>query len=284
MRKHPFIRFTRFFLSMAIAFSALAGYIAFRHTVDITGLYAFLGVLFMAAGASALNQYQERHLDARMKRTRSRPLPSGELSLSKARWIISVLCVGGVVLLYFATTPVTAFLGIFNIFWYNAVYTPLKRVTPYAVIVGSVTGALPPMMGWTAGGGYLFSEDILYFALFMFMWQIPHFWLLLLRFGQDYKNAGFPSISSVITARQVQIVIFVWVVATVFTTILFPFSHLVFSPYLIAGLIVIDVLLISLFYRNIFLKRFSFDTGQAFRSLYYYQVLILILVIVQALN
>lgn len=283
MRKNKFVRFTRFFLSMAIAFSAIAGYIAFKQVLDIEAFYVFTGVLFMATGASALNQFQEKDRDALMKRTQNRPLPKGEISTAVALRVILVLCFGGASILLLGNNLITALLGVFNILWYNGVYTPLKKVTKYAVVVGALTGSIPPMMGWVAAGGNIFSPDILIFGLFMFLWQIPHFWLLLLKFGKDYENAGFPSISS-IGERQVQIVIFIWVIFTAISTAFFPVSRLIISPHLITGLVLVNALLIEFFIKNIFIKGSTFQMGKAFRSLYLYQVLILVLVIVQALQ
>jgi heme o synthase len=280
----PFLKFTRFFLSLAISFSALAGFIAFHHSLNWQALYAFTGVLFMAASASALNQYQERHLDALMKRTQNRPIPTGQITLPMAMMIIIILGLSGTLLLFWGTTPMAAALGVFNMIWYNGFYTPLKRKTQYAVLVGAVTGSLPPMMGWAAAGGNIFSTEILFFAFFMFLWQIPHFWLLLLRFGKDYENAGFPSIASVINERQVKFIIFVWIVGTAVSTMFFPLCNLVFSPHLLVGLVSVNIPLIVFFYKNIFIKNVAFNLGGAFRSLYYYQVLILVLIIIQALR
>ncbi len=147
-----FLKLTRINMSTAIAFSALAGYIIYKHSLDLRAFSVFLGVLFLAGAATALNQYQERVLDALMTRTLDRPLPSKQMTPQSAVIIAILLGLTGSAVLYFLTTPITAVLGLFNIVWYNAVYTPLKRRTSFVVLIGAVTGAIPPIMGWTAAG------------------------------------------------------------------------------------------------------------------------------------
>jgi heme o synthase len=276
-------KFTRLYLSLAISFSALAGYIIYSHRFNLTAWYAFLGVLFLSGAASALNQYQERHWDALMKRTQNRPIPSGQLNVRAAMLVIVLLALTGTGLLFFCS-PMAAGLGLFNIIWYNGVYTPLKRRSPYVVLIGSITGSIPPMMGWTAAGGYIFDPGILFIAFFMFLWQVPHFWLLLLRFGKEYEDAGFPSISTVINEKLFQRIIFLWVLGTSISTLFFPLFHIILSPYIIVSLLILNLFLIWVFYKNIYGKRFVFNLSSAFRSLYLYQVLILVLLMIEALK
>jgi protoheme IX farnesyltransferase len=278
------IKLTRLYLSLAIAFSAVAGFIFFSHTFNLTALYTFLGVLLLSAGASALNQYQERHLDGLMKRTRNRPLPSKRMKPQVAMAISLILVLSGVLLLFFGTTPIATLLGIFNLFWYNVVYTTLKRFTSLAVFIGGLTGAIPPMMGWTAAGGFILAPQILAIAFFMFLWQIPHFYLLLLKFGEDYKAAGFPSILTAINENQVKAVIFVWILGTSGCTLFFPMYHIISGIFLIVSLLMLNVLLVYYFYRIVFNKPLLFRFNPAFRSLYLYQVIILVMLMIEALR
>lgn len=277
-------KLTRFYLSLAIAFSSLAGFILFNHTLNWTALWTFIGVLFLACSASVINQIQEMDLDALMKRTQDRPLPSKQLKPQSALFMSIGIGLKGFLLLYFVASPISAFLGVFNIFWYNMVYTPLKRKTRYAVLIGAVTGSIPPTMGWAAAGGNIFSPDILLVAFFMFLWQIPHFWLLLLKFGKEYEIAGFPSVFSFKNERQIRNIIFFWIIGTSASTISFPFFHVISSPVLIVSLVLINIILISFFYRSIFFNRIFFDSKYAFRSLYLYQILVLVVLMIQALK
>ena len=275
------IKLTRLYLSLAIAFSAVAGFIFYSHDLNLTALYTFLGVLFLSAGASALNQYQERHLDALMKRTRNRPLPSKRMQPKTAVTISLILVLSGVLLLFFGTTPIATLLGVFNLFWYNVVYTTLKRYTSLAVFIGGLTGAIPPLMGWTAAGGFVLSPQILAIAFFMFLWQIPHFYLLLLKFGEDYKAAGFPSILA-LGEKQVKYVIFIWILGTSCCTLFFPVYHIISGSYLIVCLLILNASLVFYFYRIVFNKPLLFNFNPAFRSLYLYQVLILVMLMIEA--
>ncbi|HBH50135.1 MAG TPA: hypothetical protein DDX98_15930, partial [Bacteroidales bacterium] len=181
-------------LSVLVTFSAAVGYFIAqgRSILELGG--AVLGVYLLSAGASALNQYQERKYDAQMERTNKRPIPAKEISANSALTVALVLILAGSMLLYFnGIIPVV--LGLLNIILYNVIYTPLKTRTPFSILPGAVVGAIPPMIGWTSAGLSLFHPTIIYIAVFMFLWQLPHFWLLLIKFGGEYEKAGFSSIS-----------------------------------------------------------------------------------------
>jgi len=270
-------------MSAAIAFSALAGYIICRHSLDIGGVFVFAGVLLLAGSATVFNQYQERSLDALMSRTQDRPLPSKQITTNTALLIAITLCIAGLAVLYFLTSPLTAALGLFNILWYNGVYTPLKRKTSFVVIVGAVTGAIPPLMGWTAAGGSILSPEIMFIAAFMFLWQIPHFCLLLLKYKADYKAAGFPSITSILNEKNVKLIVFIWILGTSISTLFFPLLQIVSGWFLVICLLLLNIILIYSFYRNAFGKNIDFNLRSAFGSLYLYQIMILGILIIQAL-
>jgi len=278
------MKLTRFYLSLAIAFSTLAGYIFYKGSFNYSIFFAFTGVLLLSAGASALNQYQERRADGLMKRTRSRPIPSKKLTPKQVLVIALILCALGVLILWWGTNLLTAGLGVLNLFWYNAVYTPLKRVTSYVVMVGALTGAIPPLMGWTAAGGPLFGIEIWLVALFMFLWQIPHFYLLLMKFGKEYEMAGFPSITTRYSERHVRIVTFIWIAGASASTLLFPVFGVLTSLPLIVGLVLMNVVLILFFCRITFSEKNNFTINPAFRSLYLFQVTILVLLMIEALK
>lgn len=172
-------------------FVALGGFLldtAAPHRGGLLG--TFCGVVLLASGGSALNQAMEADLDRLMARTRLRPLPNGDLSLA-AVIVIGLLCtLTGSALLAALGGPVPALLGLGALAWYLALYTPLKRRTPLALIIGGVCGAAPPLIGWTMAGGNLADYRILLLAGLMFLWQIPHFWLFQRRCADDYRRAG----------------------------------------------------------------------------------------------
>ena len=121
-------------------------------------------------------------------------------------------------------------LGILALVWYNGIYTPMKRINPFAVVPGSLIGAIPPVIGWVAAGGDPLDSKILMVAFFFFIWQIPHFWLLLLFFDDDYRTAGFPTLSSLFEREQIIRITFIWMVAIAVACIGMPLFRIVTSP------------------------------------------------------
>lgn len=183
-----------------------------------------LGVLVLAAGASALNQCQEVRLDARMKRTASRPLPSGRIDLGTALFI-SVLLLGfGFYLLASIEGDIAVLLGLgaLAVVWYNGLYTYLKRVTAFSVVPGALVGAIPPVIGFVAGGGDPLDPMIMLVAVFFAIWQVPHFWLLLLLCGREYGKAGMPTLTAVFSERQLIRITFIWLLTTAVAGLFFP--------------------------------------------------------------
>jgi protoheme IX farnesyltransferase len=208
---------------MPIALSGLTGYVLFTGDVDQQAWLLTLGVFLMSCSSSVLNHWQERDIDAKMPRTKNRPIPSGKISAKQALDLAIVFALLGSAVLYFTNPIMALVLSWATLFFYNGVYTPLKKVTAFAVIPGSMVGALPPMIGWAGAGGSLTSEVILLVAAFFFIGQIPHFWLLLLMFGEQYKLANLPSLNDIFSEGQIKRVTFTWVLTTVASAFLVIF-------------------------------------------------------------
>ena len=204
----------KFRITFSVTLTTLAGFTLTAGTIDNRIFLPLLGIFFLSSGAAAFNEYQERDMDARMERTRKRPIPSGSIKASTVLVISLPEIVAGTVLVYIGSGLTAALLGFTAFVWYNVIYTPLKKLSPFAVIPGSVIGAIPPMVGWVAGGGSLLDPKLFVLAFFFFMSQVPHFWLLLLRYGDDYDAAGFPVINKILNNTQIKRVTFVWIVAT----------------------------------------------------------------------
>jgi protoheme IX farnesyltransferase len=204
----------RWKVSAAVTFSAFTAMVLYTGRISALQVLPLAGIFLLASGASALNQWQERTTDARMERTKSRPLASGRMQPTRAMTILLlILFTGGSMLLVFS--PFSCFiLGLLNVLWYNGLYTTLKRKTAFAVVPGALTGAIPVYMGWTAMGGLLTDPSPAILAFFIFIWQMPHFWLLMLEYEEDYRNAGLPSITSVFRTAQVKSVITSWMIAS----------------------------------------------------------------------
>jgi heme o synthase len=227
---------TKFPISLLVTLTTAAGFLACARRLDGRAAVASGAVLLLAMGACALNQWQEREADARMERTRRRPLPSGAVRPRTAFLLGAGLVAAGALVLALHG-PWPAALGLLAVAWYNGVYTPLKRVTPFAAVPGAAIGALPPAIGWAAAGGSPADPRALTLAFFFFVWQIPHFWVLLLRYGDDYRAAGFPSLTEVFSRAQLARLTFVWTLFTAGAGLLLHVSGPVESPWAGLGLL-----------------------------------------------
>ena len=210
-------------IALPVALSALAGFTLYAGEIGSQGWLLALGVFLMSCGSGAINHWQEHKTDARMPRTQHRPIPSGRISVAGGLLVALFYVAAGSVVLFFTNPPVALGLSWTTLFFYNLVYTPLKKITAFAVIPGSMVGALPPLIGWTAAGGNITSEIILLVAVFFFIGQIPHFWLLLLMFGDQYKKAGMPSLNQLFSKNQIKRITFTWVLTTVASALLVLF-------------------------------------------------------------
>ena len=154
-------------------------------------LATLLGTGLVAAGGAALNHLLERETDALMRRTANRPLPAGRMQPMSALVFGLALALAGLAELWLEVNELTALLGGAALVGYLAIYTPMKRVTSLATLVGAVPGAVPPMMGWTGASGQLETGAWVLFGI-LFLWQLPHFLAIGWLCREDYAQAGFP--------------------------------------------------------------------------------------------
>lgn len=216
-----FLVLTRFFLSVSVGFTGMVCYIKMSHEIDISAFFIFLGIFLLAAGASSLNQIQERSFDAKMNRTLKRPIPAGKITVYVAFTISILLIIPGLIILFLFGNTISMFVGLFSIIWYNLIYTYLKRTTAYALFLGIFTGIGPIFIGWIAGGGNWFDVQCLVIAAFMSVWQITHFLLLTLRYEDDYRAAGFPLLTDLFNIRFIKAMIVVSTVLISLITLMF---------------------------------------------------------------
>jgi protoheme IX farnesyltransferase len=209
-------------ISLLATLSTATGYLLATGTITIHMLVPSAAVFLLACGSCALNQYQEREIDQRMERTKSRPIPSGRLSHENALCISIGWILSGALLLLFEAGDLALALGLFAVLWYNLIYTPLKQKTAFAAVPGALVGAIPPVLGWVAGGGKILDPRIGGIALFFFIWQVPHFWLLLLDSSKDYENAQLPSITQFFSTRQIKRIVFIWLLSTGVSALTIP--------------------------------------------------------------
>ena len=186
-------------------------------------VFGSLGIALLASSAAALNGVLERRIDTMMVRTRRRPLPTAAINVEEALVYIAVTGIVGLAILYFLVNTLTAALTLTTFMGYGVVYTLLlKPLTPQNIVIGGASGAMPPVLGWTAVTGSLAPEPLLLF-LIIFMWTPPHFWALALYRRSDYSNAGIPMLPVTHGARFTCHFIVLYSVALAATTLL-PFA------------------------------------------------------------
>lgn len=206
-------------LCLLVAFSSLLGFTLTAYRLDMYGGIVFVSVLLLACGGASLNSYQEHRRDRLMVRTSRRPVAAGLLTPQAARKQGQVLAGAGLFLLYIGTSSMPAVVvGALALVLYNGVYTPLKHRTAWsvwAVLPGAVCGALPPYIGWLAGGGQPFSPIILGVTTLLILWQIPHFWLVLLSYRSDYRQLAMPNLANILSESMLKYLSIVWIAALV---------------------------------------------------------------------
>lgn len=190
------LELSKFRLTALVVFTTLVGFvIASRGALNLPLFaIAIIGTALSAGGANAFNQWLEAREDSQMKRTRKRPLPERRISERQAFSAAAVLSVSGVAALLLFVNALTAALSLISILIYVFIYTPMKKKSPYSTFAGAVSGAIPPLMGWTAATGEIGFGGLVLFAI-LFIWQIPHFLSLAWLYRDDYARGGFKMLS-----------------------------------------------------------------------------------------
>lgn len=213
-------------ITISVTITCLIGYLLFSSSLTILLLFAIIGTFLLASGSSALNHFQEVEYDAMMERTANRPLASNTISTTHGLIFGLTISLVGFFLLIMYVNELAAYLGLSALLIYNGIYTPMKRKSVLAVFPGAIIGAIPPMIGWVAAGGQLTDTQILALAFFIFFWQIPHFWLLVLIYDEDYRKAGYPTLTEKISQLQLKRVTFIWIFNLAVCSVIFPFYKL----------------------------------------------------------
>jgi protoheme IX farnesyltransferase len=221
-RVAAYLELTKPRITFLIVLTAAAGFaLASSAHIDYTGLLrSMLGIALLSSGIATINQYMERDLDALMRRTANRPLPSGKLLPAEALAFGVSLIVLAEIYLAVLVNPLTALLGLTVIAGYLFGYTPLKTRTTLSTMVGAFPGAVPPLIGWAAARGTIGLEAWVLFAI-LFLWQFPHFLAIAWMYREDYARAGILMLPVVeadgrVTAQQI----------VVYTILLLPVSLL----------------------------------------------------------
>lgn len=267
-------------ISISVAITAIVGYLLYDVLFDFKLVLVFFGTMLMSMGSASYNHWQERKLDPLMDRTNKRPIATGRIDSKKGFAISSILSLLGMLLLLGTGELSSMLVGLVTLLIYNLVYTPMKRVSNLAVLPGAIVGGLPPLIGWVAAGGYIYAPAIWALALFLFLWQMPHFWLLLLLFDDQYDKAGFVMLNRWLNRAQIGRVTFVWIVSLASLALIIPFYGVIDNRF---TQIVFFLTELALIYNARYLLERELDRKRirkTFMFINIYVLLILILIII----
>jgi protoheme IX farnesyltransferase len=242
-RMSAYLELTKPRITFLIVLTSAAGFgLASRGSVDYASLIsALFGIALLSSGIATLNQYAERDLDGLMRRTATRPLPSGKLAPWEALAFGSTLTVLAEIYLLVLVNPLSALLGLTVIAGYLFAYTPLKTRTSLSTLVGAFPGAVPPLIGWTAARGSLSVEGWVLFAI-LFLWQFPHFLAIAWMYREDYSRAGILMLPVVepdgrVTAQQIVIYTLMLIPVSLLPTVLGMSGKIYFFGAIVLGLL-----------------------------------------------
>ena len=231
-------------VNLLILMTTSAGYyLASRGPFRIAGLMnTLVGTLLVASGTATLNQWMERGWDGQMRRTASRPLPSGRLSAREALLFGALLSIAGGLYLAVAVNGLAACLAIFTLLSYLLIYTPLKRKTPLCTLLGAFPGAMPALIGWAGASASIERHAWFLFAI-LFLWQFPHFLAIAMMYREDYTRAGYKMLPRFdLDSRFTRAEIIAFTVILVVTTMLPLVDH--GGPIYLGGMFLAGVFLL----------------------------------------
>ena len=187
---------TKFRLSALVSFSAVFGFLLASNEADLFKIFIlFISGYLVSASSVINNQILEKDFDKLMDRTKNRPLPMGNISSKKSILFSIIFMLVGLTLIAYFLNIYSAVISFLSLLLYSFIYTPLKRVGPFAVFVGAIPGALPPLIGWVANTNSISLEAVIIFSI-QFIWQFPHFWAIAWLYDDDYKKVGFKLLPS----------------------------------------------------------------------------------------
>jgi protoheme IX farnesyltransferase len=239
-----FLKLSKINIMLPVSLTGFTGYFLFDPGFSAKILLLSAGILLLASAASVLNQIQEVDIDRKMERTLNRPIPSKKVTMKQAIIFFLFTLLSGFALIYFFGNLKAVIIGLITILWYNGVYTYSKRITAFAVVPGAVTGALPILIGWVAAGGGIFDRNIVFLEFLFFIGQIPHFWLLVMKHGEEYTAAGLPSLTDILSIAQISWLTFIWVVLSVLAAMFLCYFEVIHTGTIIAILLVASVFII----------------------------------------
>ncbi|MGD2035460.1 MAG: protoheme IX farnesyltransferase [Bacteroidales bacterium] len=263
-------------ITVAVSFTTITGYVLANGSFDKCMIAVTLGIFLLACSSSVINHIQESRTDAAMSRTKNRPIPGGDVKPSNALILAGAEWLAGSLILLLYVNGTALILGWAAMIWYNLVYTNLKRVTAHAVIPGSVIGAIPPLAGWAAAEVSLTDVRAWSMALFFFSWQVPHFYLLVLKYGPQYEQAGLPALTSYYNSFLMRLMIFLWIVTTSLAALLMYYFHVVRSAVTGICLLLFSLWLVVVFFIPLVRQKSDFSPFGYFMKINYYVLAVII--------
>ncbi|TKG91160.1 hypothetical protein EYV94_22405 [Puteibacter caeruleilacunae] len=270
-------------ISLPVGLSALTGYLYHHGAFDFKAIMVFFGIFFFSAASSTINHIQEKKEDSLMPRTKNRPLPANLISVTEAIVLAVVNLIIGIACIIPFHNVLVLVLAFVALFWYNLIYTPLKKVTAFAVIPGSVTGAIPPIIGWIAAGGAPLDPRIIIISIFFFIGQIPHFWLLLLLYGEQYELAKMPSLTNIFSRPQLTRLTYTWILTAMGAALLIPFKGIISNNALIFATCFIVFYVIAFTSMTFFIKK-ELNAKKIFMRLNILYLLMMVVLVVEGIT
>ena len=281
-----YIQMMKLRISLLVLLTGYLGYYLGLRSIDSNNydnlIFLFIGMFLSSSGCAVLNQYLEKDLDSKMKRTMNRAIPSGKIQPINALLFGSILCVFGVFFIYQTINDLTTVICFLTIFLYLFVYTPSKRYSTLNTLIGSIPGALPVVGGWTAATNSLNSISWILFAI-LFCWQIPHFLAIAIIYSKDYKKGGFKMLPSEYpNSKHTQYHVLFFSIAMIGTSMGLYFKQILDLGYLI-GISIIGALFFIIVFK--FIKNSSSKNAKKLMvaTLFYFP-LMFILIILNALG
>jgi protoheme IX farnesyltransferase len=265
---------------MLMILTSLVGmYLATPGTVSwVTLIFGNLGIAMVAGAAAAFNHVADQHFDGLMRRTQNRPIVQGKVTVLQSLIFASVLCIGGMLVLFYLINTLTAVLTFLSLIGYAVFYTLyLKHATPQNIVIGGIAGAAPPLLGWTAVTGAI-SPQALLLVLIIYVWTPPHFWALAIYRLEDYAKANIPMLPHTHSVAYTKLNILLYTILLACVTIL---------PYVIgmSGMIYfIGVMLANAMFLFHAIRLYASDNkqyaiGTFWYSIYYLGILFLLLLV-----
>lgn len=274
-----YLELSKLKIMIPVSLTGFTGYFVFDPHLSPRIVSISLAILLLSISASVLNQVQEADLDSKMNRTHDRPIPAHKIKKGHAILFFLTNLIAGTAILYSAGNPESAIIGLLTIFWYNVIYTYSKRITAFAVVPGAITGALPPLIGWVAAGGGVWDKPVIFIEFLFFTGQIPHFWLLILKYGEEYQKAGIPSLTEVFNRTQINRLTFSWAVTSVIAALFLCYFEIIQTGFIIVILLIASTLMVWQFSDLLRITAKTVNTDRYSIMLNSYFLLVIILLI-----